>query len=448
MNDVFSCSWVKNTETLLENLDLLNEDLASIVKHVKKKMEAANVGVPIRDVRLYFLQFFKDKHPDLIPDEFNQQFATRKPQAKDVNAMMGAIFLDEKTPKNFIDTLGKEFEEYSKQKIKLGDKEVDSVTYFLNQLAGGREFRGRETEEKKEKYGKTMADIEKSVKGDANASQSLTQGKNPLDTLIKNFGPETELKYQDELPQGNSLYTITKGPNKFRVTVRGHTGGTIKLNQLKPSDVLSLVVTEPKTKQTISGPGDIPIEREKPVADYPPYGENDWRGKELDPEDVAYGKDEGTDYDPRNLKPEELMDQDEIELSKCCHAPMQHGKCSQCGCDEEDEQLEMGDSEAHMAQQIEDEDEQHDMSSEEDCEYDARDKKRDGLAKEIDYDRMHDKSVSRANTTPDDLGAHTIIRKTEIIKKSPTQVDKELRHKFRESMQHKHKVERRYGLGY
>jgi len=271
-------------------------------------------------------------------------------------------------------------------------------------------------------------------------ASGVKKGKTGLETLHLNLEPDTKFTFEEETPMGHGLYVAKKGKYKYRVTVKDSNGKPMTLKDFDNENTLSVVVTEPQQKQSVSLPSTdehMPspkVEREKPVADFPNEAEDDFSGE--DPEAAAYGRKE----------------EDEIELSKCCHAPMEHGKCSQCGCDEEDEQLEMGDAQAHMQQQ-----------KEEDCEYDARDKERNGLAKEEDYDRLHNKSMSRANTTPNHLededsededcemgedSPHMVIKKTVVIKKSPQQINQELQHKFKERMRHNYAVDRKNGWGY
>jgi len=75
MNKLYSCSWVQNTGIITENYQskalLINESIAKILRGVKKKMEAANIGVPYRDASLYFLKFLEEKYLIVFLESFS-----------------------------------------------------------------------------------------------------------------------------------------------------------------------------------------------------------------------------------------------------------------------------------------------------------------------------------------------------------------------------------------
>jgi hypothetical protein len=383
-------------------LTLVNESIAGILSDVKKKMEQIKLGIPYRDSRLFFYEFLKDKHPDYIPDEFKQKFASVKPQGKDVNAMMGAMVLDEKLPKNIIDSLGKEFTGYANEKKKVGDKETDNLNLFLNKVAGSREWRGTRTGvmggEKKEYM--SPEDIKKVTSGEI---KEIKKGSTGFETLKLNLDPETEFKFTEDAI-GGKVFTAKKDNHNYRVTLSNMEGDAFKLKDLTSDKIKSVVVTEPHKKETFETPTGAKAHREKSVADFPPYGTGDY--KVPDPEELAHGKGQN-DYD-------EYVDTDEDE--------------------KEEDELNMGDKESMKSKQK--------MEAEEDCEYGIPSVKKDKLATKINNAKNDNESMMQ------DLGDTEKPAITNIVKKSPQQVNKELQIALRNRMKKNHSVERRYTLGY
>ena len=138
MNSLYSCSWVKNTTLLKENSDkfnlLVESQISTILKSVMRKMSAAGVGTAYRDSRLFFYSFLRDVHPELIPDDFKAEFENKQPSGPQVNALVGQIVMDEKLPKDFAEKLGDEFHDYSEKEVKVGDKKIDNLTFFLTEI--------------------------------------------------------------------------------------------------------------------------------------------------------------------------------------------------------------------------------------------------------------------------------------------------------------------------
>lgn len=83
--------------------DIVEESISKTLKPVMNKMKKLNIGLPYRDARLFFFQFLKEKHPNLVP----QGFETKKPSAKDVNAIVGQIAIENP---ELLDKFGEEFE--------------------------------------------------------------------------------------------------------------------------------------------------------------------------------------------------------------------------------------------------------------------------------------------------------------------------------------------------
>jgi hypothetical protein len=112
--------------------ELVEESISKTLKPVMNKMKKLNIGLPYRDARLFFFQFLKDKHPNLVP----QGFETKKPSAKDVNAIVGQIAIEQP---ELLDKFSGEFEAYSQEETDAG---MDKVSQFLNVAATMRTGKG------------------------------------------------------------------------------------------------------------------------------------------------------------------------------------------------------------------------------------------------------------------------------------------------------------------
>ena len=292
MNSLFRCSWIKNTSIIKENAEigealLMESNISKTLKSVMKKCAEAGVGIPYRDSRLFFLKYLKDLHPDKIPQSFNELFPEggKRPEGKHVNALVGSMVLDEKLPKDFVEKMSDEFEDYSKEKVKSWDgKEIDRVTAFLR---GENAQRGGE---------KTPDEIEKDVKiGGLSKQEKFRKGNTGFETLNINLTPDTELSYVDDSPFGNPIYTASKQGLKYRVTLKSkksYLPAKIPLSAVSKNDVASVVVVEPSKKQVVTLPtvGDLEapqVIQDKPVADYPAEGSGDFSTP--DPEELVKG---------------------------------------------------------------------------------------------------------------------------------------------------------------
>lgn len=293
MNSLYSCSWVKNTTLLKENSDkfdlLVESQISTILKSVMRKMNAAGVGIPYRDSRLFFYSFLRDVHPELIPDDFKARFENKKPSGAEVNSLVGQIVMDEKLPKDFAEKLGDEFHDYSEKEIKVGDKTIDNLTFFLTMLSSFRD----KPKTPKNKPKPTQQEIISRIKT-GKVESGFKKGDNAYETLNLNLSPDENLTFSDELVVSGAVYVKQKGDLKYRVTLKDFEGDEIKVSNISPENIVSLVVTKPSQKQRVQGPQgtgmpEFPRFEEKPVADYPPtFGrEIDFEGP--DPSDLAYG---------------------------------------------------------------------------------------------------------------------------------------------------------------
>lgn len=121
----------ENTNTYYAE-ELVEESISKTLKPVMNKMKKLNIGLPYRDARLFFFQFLKEKYPNLVP----QGFETKKPSAKDVNAIVGQIAIEQP---DLLDKFSGEFEAYSKEESSSG---MDRVSDFLNVAATMRTGKG------------------------------------------------------------------------------------------------------------------------------------------------------------------------------------------------------------------------------------------------------------------------------------------------------------------
>ncbi len=102
--------------------EILEESIAKTLKPVMNKMKKLKIGLPYRDARLFFFQYLKEKHPNIVPDGFEK----RKPSAKDVNALVGQIAMEKP---ELLDKFGEEFEKYASEKVEGTDE--DKLSQFL-----------------------------------------------------------------------------------------------------------------------------------------------------------------------------------------------------------------------------------------------------------------------------------------------------------------------------
>lgn len=159
--------------------ELVEESISKTLKPVMNKMKKLNIGLPYRDARLFFFQFLKDKHPNLVPTGFE----TKKPSAKDVNAIVGQIAIE--SPE-LLDKFGEEFDAYSREEASSG---MDRVSQFLNVAATMRTGKGV-------RPSKTAAEREGGVRKDYS---KLTAQE------IANATTDAIKKKQDEFEAGDDV---------------------------------------------------------------------------------------------------------------------------------------------------------------------------------------------------------------------------------------------------
>jgi hypothetical protein len=121
----------ENTQNYL-SAELVEENIAKTLKPVMNKMKKLSIGLPYRDARLFFFKFLQDKYPAMVPAGFE----TRKPSAKDVNALVGQIAMENP---ELLDKFSAEFDAYSREEVPGG---LDRVSQFLNTAATLRQGKG------------------------------------------------------------------------------------------------------------------------------------------------------------------------------------------------------------------------------------------------------------------------------------------------------------------
>lgn len=366
MNSLFNCSWVQNTATLREsyitNLELLNEDIAKTLSNVKKKMAKLNIGESYRDSRLFFYQFLQDKMPEVIPSGYQQTsdlpketafntirttfpedlkiprigtedgvstytakaggrqyrikikgdikpgkmeikditpdnldgvsvVISRKLYGKDINAMYNEIIANASDPTAIKEKIQKEFDKYSTE-LHEGSKD-DRVTYFLNIIANPREYKGVRGQGLNPETGKRDLDTLETIRS---AIHELPEDENPVfipgenafDTIQKNLAPNQPLLYVMPGVEGYEVFKTRKGNYEFRINLKDLGSEDTRVSEIKPENVGPVNVYDMSApKQHIDEP---PVEADVPARVYSGGDDVDFNKLPEEPE--------GTDYEP------------------------------------------------------------------------------------------------------------------------------------------------------
>ena len=162
----------EDTHQYLSN-DVIEESISKTLKPVMNKMKKLNIGLPYRDARIFFYNFLKEKHPELVPD-----MGKKKPSAKEVNALVGQIAIDH--PEKF-EKFGEEFDTYATENVPGTDE--DRVSQFLRVamiLRTGKGVRPKKDEgsKKKEYSGLTAQEIRQATL-DAVKKAPVDKGEDP-----------------------------------------------------------------------------------------------------------------------------------------------------------------------------------------------------------------------------------------------------------------------------
>ena len=66
----------------VEQISVLEESIAKTLKPVMNKMKKLNIGLPYRDARIFFFNYLKEKHPELVPAGFKRKNLVLKQRKK------------------------------------------------------------------------------------------------------------------------------------------------------------------------------------------------------------------------------------------------------------------------------------------------------------------------------------------------------------------------------
>jgi hypothetical protein len=433
MNSLFTGSWVKNTALLVENnknaVHLLMEDdvrISKVLKRIKKIMGEVGAGVPYRDVRLFLYEFLLNNYFDKIPEDFVARFVTRKPEGKDVNALWGGFDLDQRLPKNFKEDVAKKFDEFSTD---------ENVKEFINRVIINRMWTGIPMGGKPKVF-KGTKEIEDIIKmGGVSAKERFEKGGTGHETLTKNLDPDTELNYEEDSPMQLPIYTAMKNGLRYRVTLKEPQGDKVKVKQVKPENLSSLVITDPTAKQMIKSPTlpgiDAPVvKREKPVADFP-SGEKEIDFEGPDPEELAYGGKGAKEELYGGEAPEKPVGSTDDDVENIIDT----------GTEPENTEDEVSPSDSDI----------EDVEKEKPSYGSSEDEPEDTAGDESDYrSRRRDFEY---DYNPDDEEEESVNKKPKVQitienRKSPQQIQRELLQQIRIKRQNQFKNERRNTLGY
>ena len=294
MNSLFTCSWQKNITPL--NEDTWVEIVCNILT------EAADEGVP-------------DEQPSKIPGKRGK---TAHPKYARMMGMQSVKDLaGTMTPRYFATKVLRQLEnDYPGKSIEdISDTDIQSAMNVVANLSRNLN---------------TRPDVQLTTakaSEQPTAQEKIKKGKTGFETLNLNLTPDTEFNFEQDSPLGHGIYTAMKDGLKYRVAVKDSSGQPLRLDQLTPDIVASVVVVEPSKKQVVTLPtiGDLEapkVIQDKPVADYPAEGSGDF--SDPDPEDLAVGKpyeidevdDDEEDKDDKEDKDDEEDYEDEEDDKK------------------------------------------------------------------------------------------------------------------------------------
>ena len=305
MNNLFSCSWVKNTNILVENHIALNEaktiaaNIAgpSIKLATKLKKQGLVGGTPYRDVWISLIATFLKNDPEIskyIPPSVKNKLglgvaplmsATKVSEI--VNKLLSGESLVDKDnpspadagievpvaePMKLYKTMMTRLEEYGSAKVTdpVTGREMTNLEKFLlqlkkvNDMQGGvvtiedpepidieDEIPGPEGKPKGDKLGGLQGAIKRIEKGE---SFEFQEGEDDYDTLIKNLDPDTSLEFVQPVDKQSDLYKVEIGDYEFMVVLRGTKGKDIVVSDLNPDSIEALNVFDTGKKDRFEAP--------------------------------------------------------------------------------------------------------------------------------------------------------------------------------------------------
>jgi len=306
MNNLFSCSWVKNTNVLVEKHIALNEaktiaaNIAgpSIKLATKLKKQGIIGGTPYRDVWLSLVSTFLKNDPEIskyIPPSVKNKLGlgvmplmSATKVSTIVNKLLSGESLVDKDNPNPADagievplaepmalykTMMKRLEEYGSAKVTdpVTGREMTNLEKFLLQLKkvtdmqddkpsdeSGDEAEGIEDtipEPEDKPKDDDLGGIRGAVKGiEKGESFEFQEGEDDYDTLTKNLDMDTSLEFVQPVDKQSDLYKVEIGDYEFMVVLRGTKGKDIMVSNLTPDSIEALNVFDTGKKDRFEAP--------------------------------------------------------------------------------------------------------------------------------------------------------------------------------------------------
>lgn len=298
MNNLFSCSWVKNTNILVENHIALNEaksiaaDIAgpSIKLATKLKKQGIIRGTPYRDVWISLIATFLKNDLEIskyVPPSVKNKLGlavsplmTASGVSEIVNKLLSGESLVDKDTPNPADTgievpvaepmalyktMMKRLEEYGSAKLTdpVTGREMTNLEKFLLQLQKVKEDEPEDGPEGEpidpegtippavEPIEPIINAIKNIEKGE---SFEFQEGEDDYDTLTKNLDMDTPLDFVQPVDKQSDLYKVEIGDYEFMIVLRGTKGKDMVVSDLKPDKVEALNVFNTRRKDRFEAP--------------------------------------------------------------------------------------------------------------------------------------------------------------------------------------------------
>jgi len=225
MNNLFTSSWIKNSEKIIL------EDTTDYIEEARGK----KIADPLR-AKLMGMQDIRDLKGTMTP----RYFATK-----------------------VIRQLQKEFPDMEVD--NLDDSQIQQAINVIANIS---------------KPLATRSDIQLTTKERGTSERELKKGDTGFETLHLNLDDDAVLSHEGDVGN-NDLYTIVKNGLKYRVTLNDFAGTSVNLNDLNKDAIVSVVIVKPSETETVDKfAGEIPLgQREKLVADYPEGEEGNEKDK-------------------------------------------------------------------------------------------------------------------------------------------------------------------------
>ena len=297
MNNLFSCSWVKNTNILVENHIALNEaksvaaDIAgpSIKLATKLKKQGLIRGTPYRDVWISLIATFLKNDLEISkyvpPSVKNKLGLAVSPllMASDVSEIVNKLLSGESLvdkdnphpadagievpvaePMALYKTMMKRLEEYGSAKLTdpVTGREMTNLEKFLLQLQKVKDDEPEDGPEGEPDPEGTIPPIVEPIKPIIQAIKNIEkgesfefqEGEDDYDTLTKNLDPDASLEFVQPVDKQSDLYKVEIGDYEFMIVLRGTKGKDMVVSDLKPDKVEALNVFNTSKKDRFEAP--------------------------------------------------------------------------------------------------------------------------------------------------------------------------------------------------